>query len=68
MRKMWFSTSEAAEYLGGFTDRFVRRQIELGRLRSQVFDAGGRPTHRIHRDDLDAFRRQYFRWTGRPDR
>ena len=68
MRKMWFSTSDAAEYLGGYTDRFVRRQIELGRLRSRVFDAGGRATHRIHRDDLDEFRRAYFRWTGPSDR
>jgi len=68
MEKMWFSTCEAAVYLGGFTDRFVRRQIELGRLRSRVFDAGGRSTHKIHRNDLDLFLRRYFRWTDRPDR
>ena len=58
-RKQWLSTSEVADEVG-FTDRWVRRQVELGRLKAYAFDAGSRRTLRIHRRDLDEFRRRYI--------
>lgn len=57
--KDWFTTSEIAHLLG-FTDRWVRRQIELGRLKATAYDAGSRRTLRIHRRDLAIFRIQYL--------
>jgi excisionase family DNA binding protein len=57
--KNWYTTSEVADLLG-FSDRWVRRQIELGRLRASAFDAGSRRTLRINRRDLDAFRTRYI--------
>lgn len=59
LRKVWYSTSEVAERLG-FSDRWVRRQIELGRLKASAFDAGSRRTLRIRARDLEVFLRQYF--------
>ena len=55
----WYTTSEVADLLG-FSDRWVRRQIELGRLRAAAFDAGSRRTLRIHRRDLDDFRARHI--------
>ncbi|HEY3334663.1 MAG TPA: hypothetical protein VGK16_05435 [Candidatus Limnocylindrales bacterium] len=55
----WVSTEEAAREIGGVTARWVRTQIEEGRLISRVLLTGARPTYRIHRDDLAAFRRLY---------
>ena len=60
LRKEWLTTSEAADSVG-FTDRWIRRQIEAGRLKAVAFDAGSRRTLRIHRRDLDEFRRRYLR-------
>jgi len=63
--KKWLSPGEAAQVLGyGLSPRFVRRQIELGRLRAVAFDAGGRRTLRIDRADLEAFRIEYIRDGG----
>ncbi len=58
--KAWLSTSEVADEIG-FSDRWVRRQIEAGRLRAIAFDAGSRRTFRVHRRDLSAFRHAYLR-------
>ena len=60
MRREWLTTVEVAQLLG-FTDRWVRRQIELGRLRGYAFDAGSRRALRIRRRDLEAFRSRFFR-------
>jgi excisionase family DNA binding protein len=60
--KQWLSPREAAKELGyGLSERFVRRQIELGRLPAVAFDAGGRRTLRIDRADLETFRREFIR-------
>jgi excisionase family DNA binding protein len=59
LRKDWYTTAEVGELLG-FTDRWVRRQIELGRLKAYAFDAGNRRTLRIRRQDLDEFRRKFI--------
>ena len=60
-QKDWLSPREAAQALGyGLSERFVRRQIELGRLRAIAFDAGGRRTLRIARDEIEAFRREFI--------
>lgn len=60
MRREWLTTVEVAQLLG-FTDRWVRRQIELGRLRAYAFDTGSRRALRIHRRDLGTFRSRYFK-------
>jgi excisionase family DNA binding protein len=61
MEKRWLTPTESAEVLGyGFTDGFIRRQIELGRLRAVAFDAGGRRTTRIDRSELERFRAEYI--------
>lgn len=59
LRKDWYSTGEVGEILG-FTPRWVRRQIDLGRLRAVAFDAGSRRTLRVNRRDLYDFRRRYL--------
>lgn len=46
--KDWYTTSEVGDLLG-FSDRWVRRQIELGRLKAIAYDAGSRRTLRVHR-------------------
>jgi excisionase family DNA binding protein len=50
----WLSTEDAAREIGCVSARWVRRQVELGRLRARVL-LSGRPTYRIRRSDLDAF-------------
>lgn len=62
MVRLWYSTGELAE-LWGYSDRFVRSLIARGLLRAIAFDAGGRPTYRIHRDEVDRFTKKYFRQT-----
>lgn len=47
--------------------RWVRRQIEAGRLRATVLTTGGRVTYRIARADLETFRRRYLRDSWDPD-
>lgn len=59
-RREWLTTVEVAEMLG-FGDRWVRRQIELGRLRAYAFNAGSRRALRVRRSDLEAFRKGFFR-------
>jgi excisionase family DNA binding protein len=59
-RKEWMTTSEVGDLLG-FSDRWVRRQVELGRLKAIAFDAGSRRTLRVHRRDLAAFQSHYLR-------
>ena len=41
--------------------RWVRRQIEAGRLRATVLATGERVTYRVARADLDTFRVEYLR-------
>ena len=54
-RDDWLTTETAAAEIGGVTPRWVRLQIECGRLRARVLLTGNRPTYRIRRSDLDAF-------------
>ncbi len=58
-RDEWLSTEDAAREIGGVSARWVRAQIEAGRLRARVLLTGGRPTYRIRCDDLAAFLRVY---------
>lgn len=57
--KEWFTTSDIGDLLG-FSDRWVRRQVELGRLKATAFDAGSRRTLRIHQTDLIRFKARYL--------
>jgi excisionase family DNA binding protein len=57
--KDWLTTTEIAE-LVGYSDRWVRRQIELGRLKAIAFDAGARRTLRVHRRDFAEFQGRYL--------
>jgi excisionase family DNA binding protein len=61
----WLSTEQIARELG-VTARWVRRQIEVQRLRARVFLTGGRHTYRIRRTHLDEFLRRYSRDTLDP--
>jgi excisionase family DNA binding protein len=56
----WLSTEDAARLIGGVTSRWIRRQIEAGRIRSRMLATGARVTYRIRRDDLEAFVAAYI--------
>lgn len=56
----WLSTEDAAREIGGVSARWVRKQVETGRLRARVLLTGRRATFRIRRDDLDRFRSCYI--------
>jgi hypothetical protein len=58
-RTDWLSTEVAAGLIGGVTPRWVRIQIEAGRLRARVLLTGSRHTYRIRGEDLDAFLEEY---------
>jgi len=58
-RDRWFSTEDAAREIGGVTPRWVRKQVEEGRLRARVLLTGQRPTYRIREADLRTFRARY---------
>lgn len=58
--KEWYTTAEVGELVGGYSDRWVRKQIELGRLKAQAFDAGSRRTLRVHRVALLEFKSTFF--------
>ena len=60
LRKEWYTTGEVAEMLG-YTSRWVRRRVEEGELVAHAYDGSDRRTLRIHRSDLEAFRRRYIR-------
>ena len=51
----WLSSETASRQIGGVTPRWIRMQIEAGRLRARVLLTGRRVTYRIRRDDLDEF-------------
>lgn len=51
----WLSTEDVARSIGGVTPRWVRKQIEDGRLRARVLLTGDRATYRIRRADLSGF-------------
>lgn len=51
----WLSTEEAARELGFVSSRYLRKQIELGRLPATVLLSSGRTTYRIAEGDLEAF-------------
>ena len=55
----WLTTETAAAEIGGVTSRWVRLQIERGRLRARALRTGRRVTYRIGRPDLDAFRERF---------
>jgi excisionase family DNA binding protein len=59
VKKDWYTTGEIAA-LTGFSDRWVRRQIEAGLLPATRFDVGQRATHKIARSDFEAFRARYL--------
>lgn len=53
------STEDAAREIGGVGPRWVRKQIDAGRLRARVLLTGERATYRIRRTDLAAFLARY---------
>lgn len=55
MPPAWLSTEDAARELGCVSARWVRSQIEDGRLDALVLATGRRPTYRIARHDWDRF-------------
>lgn len=63
MDKQWLSTGEIARRVG-FSERWVLRQIECGRLRATAFTPGRKVTYRIRLADFEAFRAACFRETG----
>jgi len=58
-RDVWYSTEDVARVIGGVSPRWVRVQIEEGRLRARVLLTGRRATYRIRGDDLSAFVEAY---------
>lgn len=56
----WLSTEDVAREIGGVTPRWVRIQIDEGRLRARVLLTGKRATYRVHRPDLEAFRARWI--------
>lgn len=54
----WLSTLDVARALG-MSDEWVRVQIHAARLSARRYNAGGRPTWRIRRADLEAFLADY---------
>lgn len=58
-REEWFSTSDAARFIGGVSPRWVRKQIERGRLRARVLVTGDRATYKIRQGDLSVFLSAY---------
>lgn len=59
-RPMWLSTEDVARELGFVQPRWVRRQIDAGRLRATVIATGERVTYRIARRDLEEFCKTYL--------
>lgn len=51
----WLSTEDVAREIGGVSPRWVRKQIEDGRLRARVFLTGERVTYKVATVDLAAF-------------
>lgn len=51
----WYSTEDVARLIGGVSPRWVRLQVEQGRLRARVLLTGKRATYRIRAGDLAAF-------------
>lgn len=66
-RAAWLSTEDVARELGCVGPRWVRRQIEAGRLRATVLATGERVTYRVARADLSTFRVQYLRDSWDPE-
>lgn len=66
MQDEWIGTEEAARIIGGVTPRWIRAQIEAGRLRARVLLTGERATYRLLRSDLDLFAARYI--VERPSR
>lgn len=58
-REIWYSTEDVARLIGGVSPRWVRVQIDAGRLRARVLLTGRRPTYRIRASDLMAFMKAY---------
>lgn len=58
-RDIWYSTEDVARLIGGVSPRWVRVQIDEGRLRARVLLTGRRPTYRIRGEDLRAFMKSY---------
>lgn len=55
----WLSTDDVARAIGGVSQRWVRKQIEGGRLRARVFLTGDRATYKIRATDLSVFLSAY---------
>jgi hypothetical protein len=64
----WLSTEDAARFIGGVSSRWVRVQIDAGRLPARALMTGLRPTYRIRLADLQVFMRTYIRDTRDRDR
>lgn len=55
----WLSTDDVARAIGDVSPRWVRKQIESGRLRARVFLTGDRVTYKVSTVDFAAFMSTY---------
>jgi Helix-turn-helix domain len=62
-KERWLSSEDAARFIGGVSSRWIRVQIDAGRLPARALMTGQRPTYRIRLADLQAFMRTYIRDT-----
>jgi hypothetical protein len=65
---VWLSTEEVARFIGGVSARWVRVQIDLGRLPARELMTGKRPTYRVRQVDVIAFQKVWIRNTRDRDR
>jgi hypothetical protein len=56
----WYSSEDAARLIGGVSPRWIRVQVEQGRLKARVLLTGKRGTYRIRGADLAAFMATYI--------
>ncbi len=64
-KSAYLSTKDAARELGCVSVRWVREQIEEGRLPALAITASKRPMYRIARADWERFVARYVRRTDR---
>jgi excisionase family DNA binding protein len=64
----WLSTEDVARYIGGVSARWVRNQIDSGKLPARALMTGARPTYRIRQTDVQVFMRTYIRDASSLDR
>ncbi len=64
-KRQYLSTEDAARELGCVSRRWVRAQIEEGRLAALALTTGQRVTYRIPREAWEQFTARYVRHTQR---